>query len=218
MLPVTLGFQILSLSFSMTTTTSTHSSTYSEFPHNLLRRRVSANGLINTYRQGDSQSNGMGNPHSKLIQRVSSQRPSIVDPLAARLVTAQRLQILVHQHYDYRINFEWNGGNSGSVSSRFMERRFFMYSDTQTFCIELCRKGLEGLCTCVYGDNHTFIPDKTPRCLREPFYPWQKYFLKTKWWLKSSEEGEKENLCVCSISSAEDILDWSLKNAFTSRV
>jgi len=176
----------------MTTTTSTHSSTYSEFPHTLLRRRVSANRLINTYRQGDSQSKGMGNPHSKLIQRVSSQSPSIVDRLAARSVTAHRLQILVHHHYGYRVHFEWNGGNSGNVSSRFMERLFFMYSDAQTFCIELCRKGLEGLCTFVYGDYHTFIPEKAPRCLRETFYPSQKYFLKTKWWLKSLEEGKKK--------------------------
>jgi len=161
-----------------TTTTSTHSSTCSEFPHTLLRRRVSANRLINPYRQGDSQANGMGNPHSKLIQRVSAQHSSIVDRLAAHSITSQSLQILVHQHFGYRKHFEWNGGSSGNVSSRFMERRFLMYSDAQTFCIELCKKGLEGLSSCVYGHYHTFIPARAPRCLREPFYPSQKYLKK----------------------------------------
>jgi len=147
-----------------TTTTSTHSSTCTEYcteyPHPLLRRRVSANRLINTCHQGDLQTNGMGNPHSKLIHRVSSQRPSIVDRLAARSVTALSLQILVHQHFGYRVHLEWNGGNSSRVSSRFMERRFFMHYDAQTFCIELRRKGLEGLCSCMYGIYHTFIPKK----------------------------------------------------------
>jgi len=192
----------------MTTTTSTRSSTCSEFPHPLLRRRVSANRLINTQRQGDSQSNGIGNPHSKLIQRVSSQRPSIVDRLAARSVTALSLQLLAHQHFGYRIHLEWNGCSSSRVSSRFVERRFFMHFDAQTFCIELCSKGLEGLCACMYGDYNTFIPQKAPRCLREPFRPSQKYSLKPKWWLKSLEEIEEENLCECSIFSTA-ILDWS---------
>jgi len=98
--------------------------TSTEFPHPLLRRRLSANHLKNIYLQGDSQSRGMGKPHSKLIQKVSSQRPTIVDRLAARSVRAQSLRILVHQHFGYRIHFEWNGGSSDNVSSRFMERRF----------------------------------------------------------------------------------------------
>jgi len=99
--------------------------TSTEFPHPLLRRRVSANRLKNVYFQGDSQARGMGEPRD--IQKVSSQRPSIVDRLAARSITAQSLQIQVHQHFGYRIHFEWNGGSSGNVSSRFMERRFFVF-------------------------------------------------------------------------------------------
>jgi hypothetical protein len=62
-------------------------------------------------------------------------------------------------------------GNSSRESYRFMERRFFMYSDAKTFCIELCKFMLEGLCTCIYGDYHSYIPAKTPRCQRGPFYP-----------------------------------------------
>jgi hypothetical protein len=60
-----------------------------------------------------------------------------------------------------------------------------MNSDAQTFCIELCNFGLEGVCSCVYGDYHSHIPEKASHCNRGPFYPSQKYFLKPKWWLKS---------------------------------
>jgi hypothetical protein len=177
------------------TTTCTPSSTCSENPHPMwLRRRVQDNRLINTFRQSDPEAVGLGNPHSQLIQRVSAHRPSIVDRLAARSVTGQSLDILVHQHFGYRVHLEWNGGNSSRESYRFMERRFLMDSDTQTFCVELCKFGLEGLCTCIYGDYHKNIPAKTPRCQRGPFYPTQKYLQKPRWWVKSLEEdwGEKK--------------------------
>jgi hypothetical protein len=64
-------------------------------------------------------------------------RPSIVDRLAARPVTGQSLDILVHQHISYRVHFEWNSGNDNKEKYRAMERHFFMFSDAQTFCIEL---------------------------------------------------------------------------------
>jgi len=93
-----------------------------------------------------------------------------------------------------------------------------MHSDAQTFCIELCKKGLEGLCTCVYGTYHTVIPETAPCCLRSPYYPsqnffqnpkwWHNYYQKPRWWVKSLEEGEKENCCGCSISSTDVIPDW----------
>jgi hypothetical protein len=145
-----------------------------------------------------------GANNQDLWKKVSSHRPSIVDRLAARLVTAQSLQILVHQHYGYRLHLEWNGGNSSRESYRFMERRFFMLSDAQTFCVELCMFGLEGMCSCVYGDYHSFIPEKAPRYLRTSFCLSQKYFLKPKWCLKALEGTENESLCDCSISSTSD--------------
>jgi len=83
-----------------------------------------------------------------------------------------------------------------------------MDSDTQTFCIELCKKRLEELCSCVYGNYHMGIPGKAPRCLREPYYPTQKYLLKPRLWLKSLEDRAAENLCECSISSSETLPDW----------
>jgi hypothetical protein len=62
----------------------------------------------------------------------------------------------------------------------------------QTFCLELCKFGLEGLCACVYGN--TFIPAKAPPCHRGPFYPTQKYLLQPKWRLKSMEETSVEDM------------------------
>ena len=42
-----------------------------------------------------------------------------------------------------------------------------MYSDAQTFCIELCKKGLEGLCTCVYGTYHrSYLKEPIAVCER----------------------------------------------------
>jgi hypothetical protein len=76
--------------------------------------------------------------HSLSILKISAQRPSIMDRLAARSVTGQSLVIRVHQHIGYRVHFEWNGGNDAKDKYRVMERRFFMYSEAQTFCTELC--------------------------------------------------------------------------------
>jgi hypothetical protein len=67
--------------------------------------------------------------------------------------------------------------------------------------MELCKFGLEGLCSCIYGDYHSYIPAKAPRCRRGPFYPAQKYFERPKWWLKSEEEASGADLCDCDVFS-----------------
>jgi hypothetical protein len=108
----------------MPTTNSNRSSTISENHHPMLRRSVKANRLINTFHQVDSEASGMGTPHSLPIRRVSTQRPSIVDRLAARSVTGQSLQIHVHQHFGYRLHLEWNGGSNSRETYRFMKRHF----------------------------------------------------------------------------------------------
>jgi hypothetical protein len=129
----------------------------------MLRRRVKDNSLINTFNQAVPEANCMGTAHSLPIPRVSTQRPSIVDRLAARLVNGQSLQIHVHQHFGYRLHLEWNGGSNCRETYRFMKRRFLMNCDAQTFCLELCKFGL-GLCACVYGNYHSFIHAKAPPC------------------------------------------------------
>jgi hypothetical protein len=154
-----------------------------------LLRRVKDNRLINVFRQADPRASGLGRPHSLPIRKISTNRPSIVDRLAARSVNGQSLDIHVHQHIGYRVHFEWDG------CSKAMERRFYMYSDAETFCIEPCRFGLEGVCSCIYNDFCSHIPAKTPRCLLRPYYPTRKYFELPKWWVKSLEKSSDVDLC-----------------------
>jgi hypothetical protein len=129
-----------------------------------LRRKVKDNTLINLYLQQDPRASGLTRSHSLPILKISAKRPSIVDRLAARSVTEQSLEIRVHQHIGYRVHFVWVGGRS-------MERRFFTCSDAVTFCIELCKYGLEVLCSCLYGAYHSYIPGKAHYCSLGTFYP-----------------------------------------------
>jgi hypothetical protein len=150
---------------------------------------------------------GRGNHHSLLCRRVSANRLSIVDKLTARSVTGQGLQILVHQHYGYRLHLEWRGSSSSRVSSRFMERRFLMTCEAKTFCTELCSYGLEGLCACVYEGYYMAAHVRAPRCLREPLMQSQKYLLKLKWWLKALQDTSDGTHCGCRISYSY-MLEW----------
>ena len=153
-------------------------------------------------------STGRGNPHSLPCRRVSANRLSIVDRQTARSVTGQGLQILVHQHNGYRLHLEWVGSSSGSmVSSRFMERRFFMSGEAETFCTELCSYGLERLCTCVYEGYYMSTHVSAPRCRRKPLIQSQKYLLQPKWWLKAMQDTSDGTHCGCRISSSY-MLEW----------
>jgi hypothetical protein len=127
-------------------------------------------------------------------------RTSIVDRLAARSATGQSLDIRVHQHIGYRVHFEWDGG-------RATERRSFMYSDAQTFCIEHCKCGLEGVWSCNYRDCHSFIPAKNHSLSTGTFLPTQKYCEIPKWWIKSLKEMSDVDFCECNVSSRAT-LDW----------
>jgi hypothetical protein len=173
-----------------------------------LRHRVKDKRRLNTLHQTEPVvAGGVGRSHSLPTRKISTHRPSIVDRLAARSVTGQSLNIHVHQHVGYRVHFEWDRG------TKAMERRFHMHSDAETFCEELCKFGLEGLCTCVYETYHSFTPENTPRCLHGPFYPSQKYLLEPKWWLKFMEESSVADLCGCKISSSKTIeWHWTPKN------
>jgi len=148
---------------------------------------------------------GRGNTHSLLCRRFSTNRLSIVDIFTARSVTGHGLQILVHQHYGYRLHLEWKGGTN--VSLRFMQRRFLTSGEAHTFCTKLFIYGLEELCTCVYEGYYMFMHVRAPRCLREPLMRSQKFLLKPKWWLKALQETSDGTHCWCHISSSY-MLEW----------
>ena len=112
---------------------------------------------------------GQGTPSSLQSRTLSERRLSIVDRLAGRSLTGRGLHILVHQHFGYRLHLEWSGDHN-TRSARFMERRFHRWDQTKSFASQLCRLGIEGLCTCAYEASYQPPSDKAPRYLRGPFY------------------------------------------------
>jgi hypothetical protein len=61
-----------------------------------LLRRAKDNRIINKFGQADPLASGVGRPHSLPIRKISTNRSSIVDRLAARSVTGQSLDIHIH--------------------------------------------------------------------------------------------------------------------------
>jgi hypothetical protein len=148
-----------------------------------LRRKFKNKRRPKTLVQTEPRTGNLGRDHSLPIRKISSHRSSIVDHLATRSVTGQSLDILVHQHVGFRVHFEWNHGRKA------MERCFHnKSSDAETFCTELCKFGLEGLCACECDNYHSSIPENTPFCYHAPFYVLQKYLQEPTLWIKTMEE------------------------------
>ena len=151
---------------------------------------------------------GQGNPSSLPSRTLSARRLSIVDRLAVRSLTGRGLHILVHQHFGYRLHLEWSGDHN-TRSARFMERRFHRWDQTKSFSSQLCRLGIEGLCTCAYEASYQHPHAKAPRCRRGPFYASQKHLLLPKHALKCMEEYAVFHLCEWNITSAPtERLKW----------
>ena len=149
---------------------------------------------------------GQGNPSSLPCRTLSAQRFSIVDRLASRSLTGRPLQILVHQHFGYRLHLEWSANNNAN-SDRFLERRFCRWDQAKLFSNQLYT--LEGVCTCAYDASYMPYHDKTPRCRRGPFYASQKHLLLPKWELKAMEDTTYTNLSECNITSTPpDLIHW----------
>ena len=154
---------------------------------------------------------GHGNPSSLPCRRISADLLSIVDRLAARSVTGQGLQILPHQYVGYRLHLEWSGnGSRNRDSSRFMERRFYFFTEAESFCTELCDHGIDGLCTCIYDGRNINPQERAPTCRRAPLYNSQKYLLLPKWQLSHMEDVAVETLCGCDITSSDaERIHWT---------
>ena len=152
---------------------------------------------------------GQGNPSSLQSRTLSARRLSIVDRLAARSLTGRSLDIHVHQHFGYRLHLEWSGDPNNHRSERFMERRFHRWDQTKSFASQLCSRGIQGLCTCVYDAAYQPPHDKAPRCRRGPFYASQKYIIMATHELKILEDNAVFNMCGCKITSPRtERLTW----------
>ena len=79
--------------------------------------------------------------------------PSVVQRLGHRALTEWALGITAHQHFGFRMHFEWNG----AFGNRCFERQFRSYNSLAYFCATLVSGAPEGLCSCtlvrevVYG-------------------------------------------------------------------
>ena len=144
---------------------------------------------------------GQGNPWSLPCHALSTHRLSIVGRLASRSLTGRGLQILVHQHFGYRLHLEWSGNTNNENSVRFIERRFQMWDEAESFTTQLSSLGFEGLCTCAYEASYLPPHAKALRCHRGPFYSSQKHLLLPKWELKSMEDMAVTILWGCNITS-----------------
>ena len=71
--------------------------------------------------------------------------PSIVQRLSHRALTGRALGITAHQHYGYRMHFEWNG----VFGNRCFERRFASCDTLAYFCTTLINWTPEDLCSCI---------------------------------------------------------------------
>jgi hypothetical protein len=78
--------------------------------------------------------------------------PAIVQRLEHRALTGRVLGYPVHQHFGFRMHYDWNG----AFGNRCFERRFRSYDSLAYFCTTLVNGTPEDLCCCtlvreVYG-------------------------------------------------------------------
>jgi hypothetical protein len=122
----------------------------------------------------------------ELLRRSSA--GSVVQRLALREVSGQRLGLRVHQHYGFRMCYEWRG----TFGTRSFSRRFRSYDAVVDFCISIVMSPLQGMANCIFtraefGAIRTealleLLHDRTEVCraifvdtrppdINEPWYP-----------------------------------------------
>jgi hypothetical protein len=103
--------------------------------------------------------------------RMSS-ATSIVQRLTMREHSGQSLDVLVHQHFGFRMYCEWNG----AFGNRSFERRFRTYKSVLAFCTRINTSTLEGACTCItrqdtFFDGFMLMNEVTICRVPLPLYP-----------------------------------------------
>ena len=98
------------------------------------------------YGMSPGKSYGQGALRSRTASLVPiANSASIVQRLDHRALTGRALGITAHQHYGFRMHFEWNG----AFGNRRFERRFSSYDSIAYFSTTLVNKAPEGLCSCI---------------------------------------------------------------------
>jgi hypothetical protein len=94
----------------------------------------------------------------ELLRRSSA--VSIVQRLALREVSGQRLDVRIHQHYGYQMCYEWRG----TFGTRSFTRRFRSYDAVADFCIRIATCPREGKASCITARDE-FRPVRTSALL-----------------------------------------------------
>jgi len=145
-------------------------------------------------------SNGQGNLHSKMTNRIFSNGPSIVSRLISRSITGQSLNLKVHEHYGLRLHLVWRTHKHDDSSERCMERYFFLYEELETFCRGLKFGAMEGLCDCVFMGLYRFLEGKADICFKRPILHSEINIPRSL--LKCYQEDLSLSPCNCPVSSS----------------
>ena len=143
-------------------------------------------------------SNGQGNLHSKMTNRIFSNSPSIVSRLISLSIIGQSLNVKVYQHYGVRLHVVWRTHKYGDSSERCMERYFFLYEELETFCRGLKSGALEGLYDCVFLGIYRFREGKVDICFKRPIL--QSEINIQSCLLKCYQEDLNLSPCKCPVS------------------
>ena len=107
---------------------------------------------------------GQANFFSTSSKSITSKNTSIIHKLTSRQLTAQGLQIHIHQHIGFLVHLVWYVNKPNIMVKRCLERGFTQYRDLHNFCKDLKDGAFEGLCNVVGTHFSEWINDKIKLC------------------------------------------------------
>jgi hypothetical protein len=158
-----------------------------------------------------SASNGQGNRFSRTCHTLSTTNSSIIARLTSRSLCGQSLHIHVHQHFGFRLHLLWKCANNHATSEKCIERRFFTCNDIDTFCFQLRKGTLEGLCNCVWGRGRRilgFLKHKVHPCYNGPSLSFPMYCQPTGY-IKHLQDYHNIYPCSCHVQKSPLVHQWA---------
>ena len=108
---------------------------------------------------------GQANFFSTSSKSITSKNTSIIHKLTSRQLTAQGLQIHIHQHIGFLVHLVWYVNKPNNIMvKRCLEWVFTQYRNLHNFCKDLKDGAFKGLCYCVGTHFSEWINDKIKLC------------------------------------------------------
>jgi len=145
---------------------------------------------------------GQANFYSKASKSITSKNTSIIHKLTSRQLTAQGLQIHIHQHIGFLVHLVWYVNKPNNIEvKRCLERVFTQYRYLHNFCKDLKDGAFEGLCNCVGTHFREWMNDKINLCTVDDE---THYFFKRAYILRRNVDSLKRDFftCTCPVSSS----------------